>query len=172
MPDVAGGLAFMYNLTGQDGQRITNLNINAQVADGIFLGEITNWDDPAIANINPQLAGDLPNTTIIPVYRSDASGENYLLSDYMLHEDGANFVAAQNAFVAPNPGQPTAIWPVPGDGRTRTHGTYPGWGAGIRWARTAPTTPPTTCPPCPATGPSPTSRRPTPRSTASRWPVS
>ena len=54
--------------------------------------------DPAIAQLNPQLVGDLPNTKIVPVYRTDASGENYLLSDYLLHQDGGNFTTAQNAF--------------------------------------------------------------------------
>ncbi len=63
MPDVAGGLAFMYNLTGNDGQRITNLNLDAQVIGEIFLGEITSWNDPAIVKLNPQLQGDLPRTS-------------------------------------------------------------------------------------------------------------
>ena len=53
MPDVAGGLAFMYNLNGNDGQRITNLQLNAQVIEKIFLGEITTWNDPAIATAQP-----------------------------------------------------------------------------------------------------------------------
>jgi phosphate transport system substrate-binding protein len=130
MPDVAGGLSFMYNLNGNDGQQINNLVLTSSLVDQIFLGEITNWNAPAIAAANPQLAGDLPNQEIIPVFRSDASGENYLLSDYMLHEDGANFTAAQNAFNSPNPGQPTAIWPVPAQGSNPPPSVYPGWGSG------------------------------------------
>ena len=47
------------------------------------------------------------------MYRRDASGENYLLTDYLLHQDGADFLAAQNAFQLGNPGQPSATWPVP-----------------------------------------------------------
>ena len=90
----------MYNLNGNDGQRINSLHLNASVIDKIFLGEITTWNDPAIAQINPQLSGDLPNTKIVPVFRTDASGENYLLSDYLLHQDGPNFTAAQHAFQA------------------------------------------------------------------------
>ncbi len=130
MPDVAGGLAFMFNLYGNDGNRITDLNLNAQAIDAIFLGEITKWNDPMIANLNPQLQGDLPDKTIIPVYRIDASGENYLLSDYLLHEDGANFTAAQNAFQSFDPGQPTAVWPAPQPGTSYNQTTYPGWAAG------------------------------------------
>jgi phosphate transport system substrate-binding protein len=131
LPDVAGGLAFMYNLTGNDGQRISNLNLNPQVSDAIFLGKVDTWNSPAIAAINPQLAGDLPPTKIIPVYRSDASGENYLLSDYMLHEDPSSFLAAQNAFQSPLPGQPNANWPTPSSsvnvGSPPFSTTYPGW---------------------------------------------
>jgi phosphate transport system substrate-binding protein len=131
MPDVAGGLAFMYNLTGNDGQRIASLNLNAHVADEIFLGEITKWNDPAIAALNPALNGDLPSTKIVPVYRLDASGENYLLSDYMLHQDAANFLAAQHAFQSALPGQPNANWPTPSSGidvgSPPFSTTYPGW---------------------------------------------
>jgi phosphate transport system substrate-binding protein len=133
MPDVAGGLSFMYNLNGNDGQRITGLNVNASVIDKIFLGEITSWSDPAIAQINPQLAGDLPNTKIVPVFRTDASGENYLLSDYLLHQDGPNFTAAQHAFQAEGilgAGQPSASWPIPTPGVSFNQQTYPGWAAG------------------------------------------
>jgi phosphate transport system substrate-binding protein len=129
LPDVAGGLAFMFNLNGKDGQRITNLNLNAQLIDQIFLGEITNWSSDAIAAANPQLAGDLPNQTIHPVYRLDASGENYLLSDYLLHQDGANFTAAQNAFQSGNSGQPSASWPVPASSVKVNPSQYPGWSA-------------------------------------------
>ena len=130
IPDVGDSLSFMYNLVGDNGQQITSLVLNARVSEGIFLGEITNWDDPAIAALNPQLAGDLPDIKIIPVYRTDASGENYLLSDYFLHEDasdGGNFAATQTTFESGYPaGSPTAVWPVPADGVT-VPPQYPGW---------------------------------------------
>jgi phosphate transport system substrate-binding protein len=113
LPDVAGALAFMYNLKGVDGQQIKNLILNAPALDDIFTGKITFWDDPAIKSANPQLAGDLPHTTIVPVYREDASGENYLLSDYLLHQDGTAFQAYQQATSAATVGQPSASWPVP-----------------------------------------------------------
>ena len=129
LPDVAGGLAFMFNLNGNDGQRITNLNLNPSLIDQIFLGKITNWNSGAIAAANPQLRGDLPNQTIHPVYRLDASGENYLLSDYLLHQDGGNFTAAQNAFQSGNPGQPSASWPVPSSSVHVDPSAYPGWAA-------------------------------------------
>src|ERR1700677_263224 len=110
MPDVAGGLSFMYNLNGNDGQQITNLILNAHVADEIFLGEIVYWDNPDIAALNPQLTGDLPHIPIVPVYRTDASGENYLLTDYMQHQDTTNFNTAVAAFGGFQ--EPSATWPI------------------------------------------------------------
>ena len=123
----------MYNLPGKDGQRISDLVLNSQVITQIFLGEITSWNAPSIARINPNLAGDLPSTKIVPVYRADASGENYLLSDYLLHEDGSNFKAAQTAFHAGGilgAGNPSATWPTPTPGISYVKRTYPGWAAG------------------------------------------
>ena len=130
LPDVAGGLAFMFNLNGNDGQRISSLNLNSSLVADIFLGKITKWNDSAIAALNPGLAGDLPGQTIIPVFRSDASGENYLLSDYLLHQDGATFSQAQRDFQSGSAGAPTATWPVPSASSTYNPATYPGWAAG------------------------------------------
>ena len=113
LPDVAGALAFMYNLQGSNGQQIRNLVLNAQTLDGIFTGKITYWDDPSIKNLNPpNVALNLPHTVIVPVYREDASGENYLLSDYLLHQDGSTFQAYQHAVADSQAGQPSATWPL------------------------------------------------------------
>ncbi|HXW33483.1 MAG TPA: substrate-binding domain-containing protein [Acidimicrobiales bacterium] len=132
MPDVAGALAFMYNLTGTDGSPITNLVLDAQTIFEIFSGKITSWDSPDIAALNPQLQGDLPNTKILAVTRADPSGENYLLSDYLLHMVGGEFSNFQGA-VGWEPGQspqdsqgePSASWPQPTNGQDVPG--YPGW---------------------------------------------
>ncbi|GAA2640370.1 phosphate ABC transporter substrate-binding protein PstS [Dactylosporangium fulvum] len=71
MPIVAGGTAFMYNLT-IGGQRVTNLRLSGDTIVKIFTNKITYWDDPAIKADNPKLA--LPKRKIIPVVRSDGSG--------------------------------------------------------------------------------------------------
>jgi phosphate transport system substrate-binding protein len=138
LPDVAGGLALMYNLTGSDGQRITNLNLNAEVTAQIFLGTITKWNDPRIAAINPQLqGGELPSTPVLAAYRQDGAGENYLLSDYLLHAAGGTFTAAQTAFGVPTTGpnavgSPSATWPTPEciqyNSCGNTLNSYPAWG--------------------------------------------
>ena len=109
MPDVAGGLAFEYNLQGANGQRIKNLILNGPTLEGIFTGSIRNWNNAAIQALNPGIP--LPNQTITAYYRSDPSGENYLLSDYMLHVDPGPITAFQaQASVPTQPGTPSATW--------------------------------------------------------------
>lgn len=109
MPDVAGGLAFEYHLKAKNGQQITNLVLNAAAITGIFTGSISRWDDPAIQALNPNTL--LPNEAIHPYYRSDPSGENYLLSDYMLHTDAGPITTFQQLASVPTPpGQPSATW--------------------------------------------------------------
>jgi phosphate transport system substrate-binding protein len=140
LPDVAGGLALMYNLTNPNtGQRITNLNLNATAIAEIFLGQITNWDNPLIQQLNPTLGS--MNVPIDAIYRSDGAGENYLLSDYLLHEANSTFVTAQQKFGLPGSGpssvgSPSATWPTPvsvcGGGictPSQLPG-YPGWTTG------------------------------------------
>ena len=81
LPDVAGATCLMYNLTDQLGSSITSLKLNSTVMAGMFDGTITKWNDPAIAGLNPGTS--LPSTPIIVVYRTDASGDNYIFSDYL-----------------------------------------------------------------------------------------
>ena len=104
MPDVAGGLAFEYNLQGANGQRIKNLILNGPTLEGIFTGSIRNWNNPAIQALNPGIP--LPNQTITAYYRSDPSGENYLLSDYFLHVDPGPHHRVPAEAGVPAPGQP------------------------------------------------------------------
>lgn len=80
MPIVAGGTAFMYNLTA-GGKRITNLRLSGDVLTKIFTGKITSWDDKAIAADNPGLK--LPKRKIVPVVRSDGSGSTAQFSLWM-----------------------------------------------------------------------------------------
>ena len=44
-------------------------------------GTSRNWNDPAIAALNP--GANLPNLKITPVFRSDGSGTSYNFSDYL-----------------------------------------------------------------------------------------
>jgi phosphate transport system substrate-binding protein len=108
MPDVAGGLSFEYNLTGQNGQQIKSLVLNAPVLAGIFTGGINNWDNPQIAALNPDIR--LPDESITAYYRSDPCGENYLLGDYFLHTDPGPLTAFQKIASVTPVGSPSATW--------------------------------------------------------------
>jgi phosphate transport system substrate-binding protein len=65
-----------YNLSG-----VAHLNLSGAVIAQIFMGSITNWDDPAIAALNK--GETLPNEKITPVYRNDSSGDSYVFSNFL-----------------------------------------------------------------------------------------
>ena len=57
------------------------LRLTGPVLAGIYLGQITNWDDPKIKSLNPGV--HMPNLKITPVFRSDGSGDTYAFTDYL-----------------------------------------------------------------------------------------
>ena len=67
LPVVAGGVAIIYNLPGNP-----KLKLDGDTLANIYLGNITKWNDPKIAALNPGV--DLPDLAIVPVHRSDGSG--------------------------------------------------------------------------------------------------
>lgn len=81
IPDVAGGLAFMYHLSVH-GQLIRNLRLSDSVVMKIFTGKITNWDNPAITR---DYGKQLPDIAIIPVIDSEGSGDSYFLTRWLAH---------------------------------------------------------------------------------------
>ncbi|NJO45661.1 MAG: phosphate ABC transporter substrate-binding protein PstS [Oscillatoriales cyanobacterium RM2_1_1] len=76
LPMTAGSIVLAYNIQG-----IENLRLSRQVYADIFLGKITNWNDPAIAKDNPDIK--LPNLPIVVVYRSDGSGTTGVFTKHM-----------------------------------------------------------------------------------------
>ncbi len=79
IPTVMGAVAVVYNLDNiASGLKLTEEN----VVD-IFLGKITKWNDPKIAQNNPGIA--LPDQDIVTVHRSDGSGTTYIFTDYLSH---------------------------------------------------------------------------------------
>ena len=119
LPDIAGATCLDYNVTSTVGSGITNLKLNSQVLAGIFTGAITEWDDPAIAALNPGVL--LPHNSIVVVFRSDASGDNYIFSDYLATEQPGAWGAFTSAVSAP--AGAAAIWPQPPSGQ-RSVGQY------------------------------------------------
>jgi phosphate ABC transporter phosphate-binding protein len=112
MPIVAGGTSFMYHLT-IDGHRVTNLRLSGEDIAKIFTGEITNWDDPAIAADNPDLK--LPDEKVIPVVRSDGSGSSAQFSLWMMAQEPAIWNAYYQRLGLGSKGGETEFWPtIPG----------------------------------------------------------
>jgi phosphate transport system substrate-binding protein len=77
IPWALSGTVPAYNVKGAP----SDLKLNGEVLAGIYLGTITQWDDPAIAKLNP--GASLPSTKITPVYRSDGSGDTYAFTNYL-----------------------------------------------------------------------------------------
>ncbi|MEM0313869.1 MAG: phosphate ABC transporter substrate-binding protein PstS, partial [Candidatus Bathyarchaeia archaeon] len=57
------------------------LKFTGEILAGIYLGEITQWNDLQIATINPDV--NLPNQQIVVVHRSDGSGTTFIWTSYL-----------------------------------------------------------------------------------------
>jgi phosphate transport system substrate-binding protein len=82
IPLVLGAVVPAYNLPGVSGQ----LHLTGPILADIFLGKITNWNDPAVAIANPGV--DLPNIGITPVHRAEGSGTTFIWTDYLSKVSG------------------------------------------------------------------------------------
>jgi phosphate transport system substrate-binding protein len=56
-------------------------NLDGATIAGIFAGDITNWNDDAIASQNEGV--ELPDQAIVPVHRADASGTQETFTTYL-----------------------------------------------------------------------------------------
>jgi phosphate transport system substrate-binding protein len=67
-----------YNIPGLNKQ---HLKLSGPVLAGIYQGKVKYWDDPAIAKINPGVK--LPHNAIVPVHRSEGSGDTFIFTQYL-----------------------------------------------------------------------------------------
>jgi phosphate transport system substrate-binding protein len=77
IPWALSAVSVFYNVPGAP----THLKLDGATISRIFLGQITNWNDPAIASLNK--GAKLPDLKITPVWRSDGSGTSYAFTDYL-----------------------------------------------------------------------------------------
>jgi phosphate transport system substrate-binding protein len=97
IPIVVASQSIDYNLKG-----IKNLKLSGNIVAGIYRGTITKWNDPAIKKLNPGVT--LPAKTIIPIVRSDSSGDTFNFT---------SFLSATNKAWATSPSFNTSItWPT------------------------------------------------------------
>lgn len=76
IPIVVSSQDVDYNLSG-----ITGLKLSGDVLAQIYEGKITSWNNPAITALNPGVT--LPDEPIVPVRRSDSSGDTFLFTSYL-----------------------------------------------------------------------------------------
>ncbi len=67
LPLVFGSIALVYNLPD-----VQALVLSSDSLAKVFSGQITTWNDPILAALNPGVV--LPDTKITPIYRSDSAG--------------------------------------------------------------------------------------------------
>ena len=77
-PTVIGGVVPIVNI---DGIEPGALKLDGAMLADIYLGKISNWNDPAIKAMNPDLT--LPDAAITTVFRSDGSGTTFNFTDYL-----------------------------------------------------------------------------------------
>ena len=76
LPMTAGEVVLAYNLKG-----IKDLKLPREVYPKIFLGKIKKWNDPAIADANPEV--ELPDLDITVASRTDSSGTTFVFTKHL-----------------------------------------------------------------------------------------
>jgi phosphate transport system substrate-binding protein len=98
IPMCSGAVVISYNLP----ELKSALKLSPDVLANIFLGKIKNWNDPAIAKVNPGVT--LPATAIFIAHRADGSGTTNIFTTYL---------SKVSADWAKSPGKGSAInWPA------------------------------------------------------------
>ena len=78
LPTVIGAVVLTYNLPAAG---TTPIKLDGAAIAAIYGGDVTRWNDPRIAGLNPGVA--LPAADIIVVHRSDGSGTTFVFTDYL-----------------------------------------------------------------------------------------
>ncbi len=84
VPNYISPIAVAYNLPG-----VEDLQLTPQVVAQIFNGQVTTWNDPAIAALNAGVT--LPATAINPVHRADESGTTENFTEYLAAAAGGDW---------------------------------------------------------------------------------
>jgi len=76
LPSCAGAVVPAYNLPG-----VTDLKFSGDVLAKIYMGKITQWNDPALTALNAGVS--LPAQAITVAYRTDGSGTTFVWTNYL-----------------------------------------------------------------------------------------
>jgi phosphate transport system substrate-binding protein len=77
IPSVVSAVVPIYNIPGIN----ASLRLTPQALAGIYLGSITDWNDPAISRVNPRI--QFPAGRIVVIHTADGRGTTYIWSDYL-----------------------------------------------------------------------------------------
>jgi len=77
IPMTGGAVVLAFNLPNEPQE----LRLSREACAGIFLGQITNWNDPRIAAANPQT--NLPDIKITVVTRADESNTTFAFTSHL-----------------------------------------------------------------------------------------
>lgn len=94
LPTYISPIAVVFNVAGVD-----SLDLDATTLAGLFSGKITNWNDPAIAALNPDVT--LPDLPVTVVHRADDSGTTENFTDYLHQAAPAEWTW-----------EPDGVWPA------------------------------------------------------------
>jgi phosphate transport system substrate-binding protein len=98
-PVVIGGGVPVVNI---DGIAPGQIKFSGKLLADIYLGKVTNWNDPAIKALNPNLP--LPDSDIVVVHRTDGSGTTF---------NWANFLSIESPEWKQQIGAGTGLaWPI------------------------------------------------------------
>src|SRR4030088_76731 len=97
IPILLVGIVPIYNVPGNPG-----LRFSGKLLAEIYLGTISNWNDPHIEKMNPGVR--LPDLRIQVIHRTQGSGTNYIFTDF-LSKTSPEFRTRVGKNASPN-------WPV------------------------------------------------------------
>lgn len=81
IPESIGGAVPIYNLPTVS----QTLKFTGSILAGIYLGDITNWNNTALQAVNPGVT--LPDANIVVVFRSDGSGTTFIWTSFLSAEN-------------------------------------------------------------------------------------
>lgn len=85
IPLTVSAQTVIYNLPGLSTN--SHVDLTGTVLAGIYDGSITMWNDPAITRIGLNKNLNLPAIPIVPIHRSDGSGDTFLFTSYLSTQD-------------------------------------------------------------------------------------
>ena len=102
VPVIGGSIAIVHSVAG-----VKELKLDAATLGGIFAGDITKWNDKAIADLNAKAT--LPDAAITVIYRSTSSGTTQGLQEYLNENGQSKFPNASSSWAGVKTGASVAL---------------------------------------------------------------